>query len=310
MPGVGLAFFEDSIVMAFAEKTRGTHAKHGSGILLRGCAGASVPAYSPYGVLPAAGFKNALAEILSGSLPRVKDVVISIPDIAVKAVVLEFIELPGNRQEAEEVIKWKAAKGFSVRPEDCVVGYQTVGTSNGKKITPFSKGGLGGIKVFAAIADRKIIDGYEDAVSEAGLGVSVVGIHSLNALNLLSEALPDETEGSFFAVTASKSFFSVMAVRDGAVDFYRCKETGEGEDVSQHIEATFASYKGKNPDVDMSRAYILGSVPALAGSAGGFSGVQLKEISVSRLISLGTGVSIDGIPLLGVISAAGAAAAR
>ena len=101
-----------------------------------------------------------------------------------------------------------------------------------------------------------------------------------------------------------------MAVRDGAVDFYRCKETGEGEDVSQHIEATFASYKGKNPDAEMDRAYILGSVPALAGSAGGFSGVQLKEISVSRLISLGTGVSIDGIPLLGVISAAGAAAAR
>lgn len=297
MPGVGLAFLEDSIVMAFAEKT-------GKGILLRGCAVASVPAYSPYGALPAAGFKNALAEILSGKLPRVKDVVISIPDIVVKAVVLEFDELPANRQEAGEVIKWKAAKGFSARPEDCVVGYQTVAASKGKK-------------VFAAIADRKIIDGYEDAVSEAGLGVSVVGIHSLNALNLLSEALPDETEGSFFAVTACKSFFSVMAVRDGAVDFYRCKETGEGEDVSQHIEATFASYKGKNPDADMDRAYILGSVPARGtreqlgpGSTGGFSGVQLKEISVSRLISLGTGVSIDGIPLLGVISAAGAAAAR
>src|SRR3990170_1086588 len=297
MPGAGLAFLEDSIVMAFAEKTD-------KGILLAGCAGAPAPAYSPYGTLPAAGFKNALAEILSGSLPRVKDVAISIPDIAVKAVVLEFTELPDNRQEAEEVIKWKVAKGFSVRPEDCVVSYQTVVASKGKK-------------VFAAIADRKIIEGYEDAVSEAGLGVSVVGIHSLNAVNLLSEALPDETEGSFFAVTASKSFFSVMAVRDGAVDFYRCKETGEGEDVSPHIEATFASYKGKNPDVDMSRAYISGGVPARgtreqlgSGSTEGFSGVQAKEISVSRLISLGTEVSIDGIPLLGVISAAGAAAAR
>src|SRR3990172_1026835 len=278
MTGVGLAFLEDSIVMAFAEKT-------GKGILLHGCAGAPAPAYSPYLAPPAAGIKNALAEMLSGWLPRVKDVSISIPDTAVKAVVLEFIELPANRQEAIDVIKWKAAKGFSVRPEDCVVGWQTAGTSNGKK-------------VFAAIADRKIIEGYEDAVSEAGLGVSVVGIHSLNAVNLLSEALPDETEGSFFAVTASKSFFSVMAVRDGAVDFYRCKETGEGEDVSPHIEATFASYKSKKPNLDMSRAYIL-------GIAGGFSGVQAKEISVSRLISLGNGVGIDGIPLLGVISAAG-----
>lgn len=283
MPGVGLAFFEDSIVMAFAEKT-------GKGILLAGCAGAPVPAYSPYGTLPAGGFKNALAEILSGSLPRVKDIAISVPDIVVKAVVLEFDELPGNRQEAEEVIRWKAAKGFSARPEDCVVGYQTMAASTGKK-------------VFAAIADRKIIEGYEDAVSEAGLGVSVVGIHSLNALNLLSEALPDETGGSFFAVTACKSFFSVMAVRDGVMDFYRCKETGEGVDVMQQIEATFASYKGKNPDADMDRAYVL-------GSAGGISGVQVKEISVSMLVSLGTGVSTDGIPALGVIAAAGAAAAR
>ena len=138
MPGVGLAFLEYSIVMAFAEKT-------GKGILLHGCAGAPAPAYSPYGTLPAAGFKNALAEILSGSLPRVKDVAISIPDIAVKAVVLEFTELPDNRQEAEEVIKWKAAKGFSARPEDCILGYQTMAASKGKKVTPFSKGGLGGI---------------------------------------------------------------------------------------------------------------------------------------------------------------------
>ncbi|HZX34955.1 MAG TPA: hypothetical protein VFF54_00485 [Thermodesulfobacteriota bacterium] len=283
MPGAGLAFLEDSIVMAFAEKTD-------KGILLAGCAGAPAPAYSPYGTLPAAGFKNALAEILSGSLPRVKDVAISIPDIAVKAVVLEFTELPDNRQEAEEVIKWKAAKGFSARPEDCILGYQTMAASKGKK-------------VFAAIADRKIIEGYEDAVSEAGLGVSVVGIHSLNALNLLSEALSDETGGSFFAVTASKSFFSVMAVRDGATDFYRCKETGEGVDATQQIEATFASYKGKNPDANMDKAYIL-------GSAGGISGVQVKEISVSRLVSLGTGVSTDGIPSLGVMAAAGAAAAR
>src|SRR3989304_10571602 len=230
MPGAGLALLEDSIVRAFPEK-------RDKGILLAGCAGAPAPAYSPYGTLPAAGFKNAWADVLSCLLPRVKDVAISIPDIAVKAVVLEFTELPDNRQEAEEVIKWKAAKGFSARPEDCILGYQTMAASKGKK-------------VFAAIADRKIIEGYEDAVSEAGLGVSVVGIHSLNALNLLSEALPDETEGSFFAVTASKSFFSVMAVRDGAVDFYRCKETGEGEDDAKHIEATLASFKGKNPEGD------------------------------------------------------------
>lgn len=202
---------------------------------------------------------------------------LSIPDIVAKSTILDFDELPQNPEEAASVIRWKSARGLFLEPDECSVGFQSLtrdlGSSEGER-------------VLSVCAPRETVGAYEDAVRQAGFAVPLVSIHSLNILNLFSTTLDGLADFTF--IVKFNGYFSVIFIKDGIPDFYRCKEVSGRDDFISEVGHSFTFYFGKNPDADAGKVFILDvqgdSVDTTVETIEGITGAEVELVDGEALL--------------------------
>lgn len=226
-----------------------------------------------------------IKDLLGSSGLRSGRASISIPDALVKAAILEFDELPG-KDEAAGIIKLKAAGILNASPSESTVGYHVL--SSGKQA-----------KVFALLAKKQIMEDYEESISSAGFEVGRISPHSLNLLNLYSKELPGS--GAFSVIFKIEGSLTVIAVKDGVLDFYRNRII-EGDGTAREINSSLLAYRGKNPEAQIRKAFVFDDTGGLNEIVRNL-GMEAEAVSPK----IKSGVSLDGVNPLYISAAIGSA---
>ena len=162
---------------------------------------------------PNVGNSGALREAISDSLAAVgsrsRDVIVVIPDAAVRIVLLDFEELPERRQDADSVVRFRLKKSLSFEVDDAALSYD-VRRSNGA------------IKVIAAVAPSGVREEYESLFRDAGFNPGVVLPSMLASLGAVEASAPT------LALKVDLSSTSVAIVQGEDLLLYRTLENAHG----------------------------------------------------------------------------------
>lgn len=139
--------------------------------------GVIAPGLNAPNVLNAEALRTALNGALGAVAGKSRDVIIVLPDVAIRVVLLDFEALPTKSEEAEPVIRFRLKKSLPFDVEHAVLSYD-VTRSNGT------------IRVVAAVSPREVIQEYEKALKDAGYTPGVILPSSLAALGLIDGEKP------------------------------------------------------------------------------------------------------------------------
>ncbi|MEK6758534.1 MAG: hypothetical protein AABY51_02060 [Deltaproteobacteria bacterium] len=220
-------------------------------------------------------------------------VTLSVPDTFARILILEFAELPSKKAEALEVVTWKAAKQLYLRPEECRVDYQ---------ILPAE----GSIKALVLLMKEKEIREIENALESSGIKAKKISTHSLDLINLLGSRSEPDSDASI--ILGMEGYITVMFLRSGLLDFYRCKELeGSVSDGISELTPAISYYNGRNPEFTPSRSYIFSDNQAFRDSAKGYlKGTAIKVCTDDYLIMEGA-ASLCKTDQTAILTALGAA---
>lgn len=230
-----------------------------------------------------ASLNASLSSALSEAGFRNGSVSFSIPDELARIAILEFDELPGKREDADGIIKARAARLQAIESGAYAHDFQELKAASGKR-------------VLSVMVKKDIIDALEQASARAGLSVRAIGIDSFSLANLL----PVGEDAAIFLKVPD--FLVIAFFRGGGLDFYRCKNTctdGDGS-IKREITSTLAHYMGLNQDLRIRKAYVLfdgfeseiaGALPADIETAGIGALVPhdagANKLDISALAALG-----------------------
>jgi type IV pilus assembly protein PilM len=139
--------------------------------------GVILPGLNGPNVLDPEALRTALSGALGAVAGKSRDVIVVLPDVAIRVVLLDFEALPAKAEEAEPVIRFRLKKSLPFDVEEAALSYNVV-RSNGN------------IRVVAAVSPRTIIEEYENAFRGAGFAPGVVVPSSLAALGMIDGDRP------------------------------------------------------------------------------------------------------------------------
>lgn len=188
-----------------------------------------------------ASLKGAVAAALSAAGFRSGNISFSIPDGLARVAIVDFTELPKKHDDANEIVKAKAAKMQGVEGNAYAHDFQALPASAGKRVV-------------SVMVKRDIVEALEEAAEKAGLSVMSIGIDSFNLANLL----PREDEDAAIFLRQPDSLVIAIS-RAGSLDFYRCKGICQDANgiLRREIASTLAYYLGSNPGLRVRKAYVL-----------------------------------------------------
>jgi len=176
-------------------------------------AGAIAPGLNGANVVDAEALRTALSGALGAVAGKSRDVIVVLPDLAMRLVLLDFEALPTSPEEAGPVIRFRLKKSLPFDVEQAVLSYDVV-RSNGN------------IRVVAAVSPRAIIEEYETVLRDAGYTPGVVLPSSLAALGLI------EGERPTLVLKVDPTHITIIAVERQELRLVRTLDNPRGSNVS------------------------------------------------------------------------------
>lgn len=139
--------------------------------------GVLAPGLNTPNVLNPEALRKALNSALGAVVGKSKDVIVILPDIAIRVMLLDFEALPEKPAEIDPVIRFRLKKSLPFDVDHAALSY-SVTRANGS------------VRVVAAVSPREIIEEYEKAFRDIGYEPGVVLPSSLAALGLVDGERP------------------------------------------------------------------------------------------------------------------------
>lgn len=139
--------------------------------------GVIAPGLNIPNVLNPDSLRATINSALSAVAGKSRDVIVVLPDVAIRVILLDFETLPAKSEEIEPVIRFRLKKSLPFDVEHAALSYE-VTRSNGS------------VMAVAAISPHEIIEEYEKAFRDAGFEPGVVMPSSLAALGLVDGERP------------------------------------------------------------------------------------------------------------------------
>ena len=139
--------------------------------------GTLAPGLNNPNVLDARSLRTAIASALAAVSGKTRDVIVIVPDVAIRVLLLDFESLPTKPEEAGPVIRFRLKKSLPFDVDQAVLSYETTR-------------GNGSVRVVAAISPRSIIEEYEAAFRDVGYSPGALLPSSLAALGLVEGDRP------------------------------------------------------------------------------------------------------------------------
>lgn len=139
--------------------------------------GVIAPGLSGPNVLNPEALRNALNSALGAVAGKSRDVIVILPDVAIRVVLLDFEALPAKAEEIAPVIRFRLKKSLPFDVDHASLSYSVARIN-------------GAIRAVAAVSPREIVEEYEKAFRDIGYEPGVVLPSSLAALGLVDGSRP------------------------------------------------------------------------------------------------------------------------
>lgn len=139
--------------------------------------GALSPGLSGSNVANGEALRAAISGALGAVAGKSRDLIVILPDAAIRVLLLDFDTLPAKAHEIEPVIRFRLKKSLPFDVEQAAVSYDV-------------QRGNGGVRVVAAVSPQSIMEEYEAAFRDVGYLPGVVVPSSLAALGLIEGRRP------------------------------------------------------------------------------------------------------------------------
>jgi type IV pilus assembly protein PilM len=139
--------------------------------------GTIAPGLSTPNVHDAAALRTAISGALEAVTSKSRDVIVILPDSAIRVLLLDFETLPAKTAEIEPVIRFRLKKSLPFDVEHAAVSYD-VRRDNGA------------VRAVAAVSPRSVIEEYEAAFRDAGYSPGAIVPSSLAVLGLVEAQRP------------------------------------------------------------------------------------------------------------------------
>jgi type IV pilus assembly protein PilM len=135
------------------------------------------PGLTSPNILNAEALRTALNGALGAVAGKSRDVIVVLPDVAIRLMLLDFEALPAKHDEIAPVIRFRLKKSLPFDVDHATLSY-SVSRVNGA------------IRAVAAVSPREVIEEYEKAFRDIGYEPGVVLPSSLAALGLVDGERP------------------------------------------------------------------------------------------------------------------------
>jgi type IV pilus assembly protein PilM len=139
--------------------------------------GVITPGLNAPNVLNAEALRTALSGALASVAGKSRDVIVVLPDVAIRLMLLDFETLPSSHDEIEPVIRFRLKKSLPFDVDQAALSYDVIRTN-------------GAVRAVAAVSPREIIEEYEKAFRDVGYQPGVVLPSALAALGLIDGERP------------------------------------------------------------------------------------------------------------------------
>jgi type IV pilus assembly protein PilM len=135
------------------------------------------PSLSGPNVQDGEGLRAAISGALGAIGGTSRDVIVIVPDAAIRVLLLDFETLPAKAQDIDPVIRFRLKKSLPFDVEQAAIAYEI-------------KRGQNTVRVVAAVSPRTVMEEYEAAFRDAGYAPGVVLPSSLAALGIVQGQRP------------------------------------------------------------------------------------------------------------------------
>jgi len=182
-------------------------------------AGSLAPALGTPNVINASALREAISDALAAVGARSKDVIVVVPDAAVRIVLLDFEELPERRQDADPVVRFRLKKSLPFEAEEAALSYDVRRSSaSTPRLTSAEGSQNGAIKVIAAVAPAAVRAEYETLFRDTGYTPGVLLPSMLASLGAV------EADAPTLALKVDRNSTSVAIVQGNDLLLYRTLE--------------------------------------------------------------------------------------
>jgi type IV pilus assembly protein PilM len=175
--------------------------------------GVIAPGLNSPNVLDAEALRTALSGALGAVAGQSRDVIVVLPDVAIRMMLLDFEALPAKADEIDPVIRFRLKKSLPFDVEQAVLSYDVI-RSNGM------------VRAVAAVSPREVIEEYEKAFRDAGYEPGVILPSSLAALGLVDGERPT------LVLKVDPLNITITVVERGELRLVRTLENPHGGNVS------------------------------------------------------------------------------
>lgn len=250
--------------------------------------GAVVPGLTAGNVLRQDELRLAISDVLAAVGGRSRDVVVIIPDAAVRVMLLDFETLPEDQAEAAAIVRFRLRKSLPFDIDQAALSYQAHRAATG-------------IRVVAAVAPRAIIQEYESVFTELGYTPGVVLPSMLAALGVVSGERPT------MMVKVDRGTITVAIVDGSELRLFRTLESPgarlTGQQVASEIYPSVVffedSFGERIEGILVSGASASEIAPALQEQ----SNARVQDLPLARYVSGDLPSDVPGWALAGVAGA-------
>ncbi len=189
-------------------------------------------------------FVAAVREVLNPLAGREERIALSLPEGAGRLVLTECETPLRSAAEGREVLKWQLKNHLPADAQEVKVDYQVLDRSES-----------GRIRVLVALVARRVLDQYEELLSEAGYSAQLIDFFPFNLYNYYRARLELGTD--FLLVGIDRGTLSLQLFQGQSLSFFRSREVGsEPSGVFMEISRTLAGLYGSIPALRRSPVYL------------------------------------------------------
>src|SRR5262249_32671792 len=175
--------------------------------------GAVTPGFSAPNIHDGEALRSAVQGALGAVATKARDVIVVLPDAAIRVLLLDFETLPAKAHDIDPVIRFRLKKSLPFDVDQAAVSYHIRRQS-------------GTVHVVAAVSPKSVVNEYEAAFRDAGYLPGVVIPSSLAALGLVEANVPT------LLLKVDPMNITIVAARNQELCLIRTLENPHGSEVS------------------------------------------------------------------------------
>jgi type IV pilus assembly protein PilM len=200
---------EELRTVALHRKGRGSSLTGGRIVSL--AEGVVSPSFRELNILNLRSFMDALHEVLGPLAGREERIALSLPEPAGKIILTEVETAFKTKDEGLEVLRWQLKNSLPFDPKDVRLDYQIL-----------EKSDTGRQRLIVSLMSGKVLEQYEELITEAGYNSTVVDFHSLHLYNYYRPRL--DLGENFILVGIEGSSLSFQFFQSRVLVFHRVRE--------------------------------------------------------------------------------------